>query len=398
MDAAVLLRACLDSSDTIAQVAASLYIAIAIFSGEQVATAFKGQQPHIRINPRRYIRYLNLWPASGLLIGLALLGHLYPALMPADGASQTYTWGVTLGGCFVFAALLGGLAYITYDTLVHRSIEKRFKRITGSVSRLLAWALQSEKDETERLKLISILLERTNDTDLERFMLEEITASLKRLLAHPRPAGRAALLGTLRTLHANLAKRPIEHVAYFEQLFALSHEQWWHAVQRRSELHAHKVFQIGGSLSTTAAGLMRLSLDGNQLAYDYFQLLVPFLEEHPDAADEYFKRIAPDLMKRIIASPQYDLIRDDYASAWRIRTDTPLSRQPAATRALLHQFAVLAKKAQRQPDVFGADMDAATVFLFGGEGDSWQDIVRSGIRTLAKKEPAKDLQILQSLI
>ncbi len=198
------------SADGLAQVLAAIYIAIAIFSGEQVATSFKGSQPHIRVNPRRYVEYLNLRSACACLVLLPIIGSLY------EGG--TYDARLRYLAAALVAGLVAVLLYTIYNTLVHREIERKFKSITGSVSRLVAWTLSREKDRRERLKLLGVLFERAgNDIDLEHYMLETLHGILHDAILHP-AKDQTEALQALMTLRHTITKRPLHDKAYTAHL------------------------------------------------------------------------------------------------------------------------------------------------------------------------------------
>lgn len=311
MDIQLLITQAINTSGTLAQIAASLFIAIAVFSGEQVATALKGQQPQIRINPRRYIEYLNLREAGAALALLALLQPLYAAnIFPDINAPAVKAWI----GLAIFIILLGWIYFIIDDTLVHRRIEKKFKSMSGSISRLIAWNLSSE-EATEQLKLITVLFERTNDTSLEQFMLKILERHTDALLKHPGQKRDLVpdLLSALRALRTNLDKRPVDNIEYYQELFELSHVTWYRVFLVRKKLHEKKIFQISGALGSIGKMLLRKSIIDYLLFYDYAMNLEPFLSTDTTRRKDYLKTIGRDLPQLLGASAYYrDFSNDDY--------------------------------------------------------------------------------------
>jgi hypothetical protein len=324
MDISSFTAHAIGTTDTLAQVASSLYIAIAVFSGEQVATALKGQRPQIRINPRRYIEYLNLPKASLALIVLIALGPLYDTnLLPGTNAPMLKVWVGLVG----LIGVLAWLYFIVEDTLIHRGIEKKFEHITGSTSRLIAWALHQEvakrkpgndkiKGKIEQLKLIATLLEHDNDVNLELYILKLLDDRLNDVIENPKANQKIApsLLSALRSLHTNFDKRPIRDTQYYQQLFALSHVSWHKAFSKRKELSAQQIFQLPGILGLVGKELMSKSIADLTLGYDYARHATPFLAGDTQRAKDYIRIIGNDIEGRIADSPHHDFTEDPYMS------------------------------------------------------------------------------------
>lgn len=366
MDIQAIASSYLGAYDTFAQVLATLYIAIAIFSGEQVSTAFKSQQPQIRVNPRRYIAYLHLWQASGLLLLLTLIGAVYGAdiFSSIEAPLAKAAMGIVLQ-----TAVIAALFWTIYDTLVHSRIEKKFGEVTGSVSRLIAWVLREETNKAERLKLAAVLLERTNDVDLERLVLEDITRSVQDTIKHPAKHKDTykELLSMLRTLRTSLDKRPLEDPQYYNSLFIAVHYRWAEAFEKRTALHGHGIMQLSSTLAGIAKELEAVSVKSD-LSYDFFVQIKAFLEGNPAIGQAYFDRIGSAMLADICTSPHRDIIWNDYIRSWRVDYSKPLSKQPVATQALYRQYLGMVHTSLRLDSSVTVDpgTDLATEQLFPG--------------------------------
>jgi hypothetical protein len=368
----------LAAADTFAQVLATLYIAIAIFSGEQVASDFKADGAKIRINARRYMSYLNLLPASLLLMGLVLAGGIGSAHIFAHELSPL-TSDLLFAG--LQTAVIAAIFWIMYDTLVHRAIEKQFQKITGSVSRLVAWALSKERDENERLKLVAALLERdNNDTDLERLMLKTLEDCLTRLIAAPGKHRGADVLNVLRTLKANIAYRPLSDPSYYEKLFIFAHGQWAAASRRRTELHSNGFYQMSSTLGGVCRKIEQVSLGSGELGYDFFTQLRAFLKANEACRLDYFRYVGNEILEHVATSPEESFMwgDKDYVAEWRVAYDKPLAQQSYGVQALYQQYLSLVRKSQRDyaEDSIDEVTDRATDGLFLSiDPRLWGDLV-----------------------
>jgi hypothetical protein len=300
------LHQLIGSADTVTQVLAAIYIAIAVFSGEQLAGALKNRQRHIRLNPKRYIEYLNLWKACAAALALPLLSRFFNAIpQPSMTTSVAFT--------AAFVVLTGLLVFIIGDAIKHRRIEKKFGHISGSSARLIAWALAKENVYPEKLKLIEVLLNDTNDSDLDGEVLRHLHKATADMIKHPKHSQYAYLLATLRTLRATIGNQPLQNTDYYRNMFTFSHALWLQAFARKEQLHKERIFQLSGVLAGISRELLKLSLSRQDLARDYMSQLQTFMETlTPQEQQLYFRLVGSDLLARMLESPAQTQIWEDF--------------------------------------------------------------------------------------
>ncbi|HSD56526.1 MAG TPA: hypothetical protein VLA92_05260 [Candidatus Saccharimonadales bacterium] len=363
MDFVGLLASLLDATDTLVQVVATLYVAVAIFAGEQISSTFNGDSAPIRLKAKRYVEYLYLPQAVICAISLPLLANLQTAnIFPDWNPSVAIKPTLLALACMALVALL---VWATFQTFLQTRIHKKYSKITDPQTRLIAWALDEEKDPIEENKMIVSILSRENDYDFELVLLKKLEASLKEVLRTKDRTRAISLVGSLRVLRRNIDNRPIEQPEYFELLFDISHTYWLEALHMRSELHERKIYQLSSTLGKIGRELMSSSLGKRSLAYDYFNHLEPFIEASGEARKEYFAQTGSNLLIETSRSPESTMIWTDYfPDSWRLTTKNASKSANYPAKLLFAQYARLVNRVQREDTELEALMDDITMHLF----------------------------------
>lgn len=375
MDITGLLNTFLTTTDTLVQVIATLYVAVAIFAGEQISSTFNGDSAPVRLKAKRYVQYLYLSQAVICAVGLPLVASLqtidiFPAFDPPVVIKPLIL-------SVVCAALATLLIKATFQTFLQTKIHKKYSKITDPQTRLIAWALDEENDPVEENKIIVSLLSRENDYDFELQLLRKLATSLTEVMRTKDKARAVSLVGSLRVLRKNLDKRPLEQPEYFGLLFAISHDQWLEALASRSELHEHKIYQLSSTLGKIGKELMCASLGKRSLAYDYFKHLETFVGTSDAASKEYFAQTGSGLLLETSRSPESSMIWADYfPSEWFITPATIARANASPAKLLFTQYSRLVNKVQREDSELEELMDDITVHLFPGVHTGlWADLM-----------------------
>jgi hypothetical protein len=364
----------LNSTDTLVQVIATLYVAVAIFAGEQISSTFNGDSVPIRLQAKRYVEYLYLPQAAICAVAWPIVANLQSVDIFPEFSPPVVIKPLLLS---LVCALLGALLLrATFQTFLQTKIHKKYKKITDPQTRLIAWALDEEKDPIEENKMIVSILSRENDYDFELQVLKKIEASLQEVMRTKDRTRGIYLVGALRVLRRNLDKRPIEQPAYFELLFTISHDCWLEALRMRSELHERKIYQLSSSLGKIGRELMTTSLGKRSLAYDYFDHLEPFVQSSEVARYEYFAQLGSNLLLEISRSPESSTIWTDYfPQHWRVTLDNADKSANHPSKLIYAQYARLVNKVQREDGELEHNMDDITLNLFPGiHTGLWSDL------------------------
>jgi hypothetical protein len=359
-----LFQSFLGVTDTLVQVTATLYVAVAIFAGEQISSTFNGDAAPIRLKAKRYVEYLYLKQAVICAVGLPLVASLQTTdLFPSYTPPIVIKPLLLSLACTLLAWLL---IKATFQTFLQTKIHARYSKITDPQTRLIAWALDQEKDDpVEENKIIVSILARENDYDFELQLLRKLEASLKDVLRTKDRTRAIYLVGSLRVLRRNLDKRPIEQPEYFELLFEISHTHWLDAFHKRSELHEHKIYQLSSTLGKISRELMTSSLGKRSLAYDYFNHLEPFIRISGVARREYFAQTGSNLLLEISRSPESTMIWADYfPQSWLITVENAGKGVNEPPKLLFAQYCRLANRVQREDAELEGFMDDITLHLF----------------------------------
>lgn len=363
MELQTFLHELISSTETIVQVLAAFYLAIAVFSGEQLAGAFKNRDRQIRLNPKRYIEFLNLWAACTVALSLVALVCIFNSITEQTMGISSIIALELLFLVLLFVAIIG-------DTLRHQKIEKKFKYISGSSSRLVAWALSKEK-HAEKLKLIEVLLSDHNDTDLQKEVLTHLHDATSSMIKRPRKDQYTHLLATLRVLRSQISIQPLQDVEYHKQLFNLSHGLWIQALHNRNKLHKHNIYQLSGTLAGVSRELLHVSLEQFDLEYDYMKLLQDFLQKQSrDDQKLYMKRIGNDLLDRLIQAPGQEYVWEEFPML-QIDPSKRLNEQHPVAEGLVEQFLDKTSGLPRQMDfAMGQSIDGLLRKLFPSANES----------------------------
>jgi hypothetical protein len=371
-----LFQSFLNSTDTLMQVMATLYVAVAIFAGEQISSTLNKQSSPIRLKPMRYVEYLHL-PTAAVCIPLPIiLAHLQSVdFFPGWESAPLVKVGVLAAACFFLEVKL---LIATFDALLQAHINVKYHNITDSVTRLVAWALDKEDEDIEKAKIIISLMSRENDYNLERQILRHLQDSLDNLLEHPNPNKATIFIGSLRAFRTNFDKRPLDRPQYYQQYFELVHTGWYRAFSMREELHKANVYQVSGTLAKSARTLLTSSLGPRSLGYEYFQHLKTFLEDDTKKQENYFQRIGDSLLLQISASPDSTLAWSEYfPHEWEVSTQTIKPKEQSSVPLILFkQYTQLVNKVQREESGLETQMEDISYHLFPNIHTSlWTDLI-----------------------
>jgi hypothetical protein len=369
-----LFQSFLNSTDTLVQVIATLYVAVAIFAGEQISSTFNGDTVPIRLKAKHYIKYLRLKQAVICAVGLPLIAGLQQADLFSISMPDIIKPLVLVAACGILA---WKLIEATFETFLQTGIHKMYSQITDPQTRLIAWALDQETDDpVEENKMIVSILSRENDYDFELRILKKLQSSLDEVLKGKDRKRAMYLVGSLRVLRRNLDKRPLEQPEYFELLFTMSHDQWLKVFQQRGVLHGHKIYQLSSTLGKIGKDLMITSLGKRSLAYDYFNHLQPFVEVSGEARREYFGQLGSNLLLEVSSSSESAMIWSEYfPKDWLITANTADESANHPAKLLYAQYCRLVNKVQRENSELTKQMDDITANLFPGiHTGLWSDL------------------------
>ena len=388
-----LFQSLLSSVDTLVQVTATLYVAVAIFAGEQISSTFNGDSMPVRLKAKHYIKYLYLKQAAICAVGLPLISSLQNTDIFTSWTLPLVVKPLIL--VILCSLLAWKLLEATFQTFLQTGIHKTYGDITDPQTRLVAWALDQEKlDPVEENKIIVSILSRENDYNFELQILKKLRASLNEVLEGKDRKRAIYLVGSLRVLRRNLDKRPLEQPEYFELLFNMSHDQWFEVFQKRGELHGHKIYQLSSTLGKIGRDLMATSLGKRSLAYDYFDHLQPFVENSAGARKEYFGQIGNHLLLEISRSPESAMIWSEYLpKGWQVTKETASQSANHSAKLLYAQYCRLVNKVQRENSDLQNQMDDITMHLFPDiHTGLWSDLAVLRYQYWAGTTPTEHVQ------